>query len=201
MSGEPLALLATVMLPVTAPVAAGANFTESVAVPDGSSVVGGVIPLTLKPLPAAVMLVICIAAVPVLVSVMFCEVLLPVDAVPKLKLVGFATNCPVAVVDPVPLRVTFVVGLVGSLLVIAMFPLALPADVGEKVTDTGTVCPVLIVFGVVIPLIPNSAPLIVIMEIIKSAEPTFVSTKFAVPLLPTVTLPKLSDPALTDSCG
>ena len=43
MSGDPLALLATVMLPVTAPVAAGANFTESVAVPDGSSVVGGVI--------------------------------------------------------------------------------------------------------------------------------------------------------------
>ena len=127
------------------------------------------------------MLVICTVAVPVLVSVMFCEVLLPVDTVPKLKLAGFATNCPVAVVDPVPLRVTFVVGLVGSLLVIAMFPLALPADVGEKVTVTGTVCPVLIVFGVVIPLIPNSAPLIVIMEIVKSAEPTFVSTKFAVP--------------------
>ena len=129
MSGDPLALLATVMLPVTAPVAVGANFTARVAVCEAASVAGEVTPLTLKPAPAAVMLVICTVAVPVLVSVIFCEVLLPVDTVPKLRLVGFATNCPVAVVDPVPLRVTFVVGLLGSSLVIAMFPLALPADI------------------------------------------------------------------------
>ena len=133
MSGDPLALLTTVMLPVAAPVAAGANFTLSVAVPDGSSVIGGVTPLTLKPLPAAAMLVICTAVVPVLLRIIFCEALLPVDTVPKLKIVGFATNCPVAVVDPVPLR-AIVSGDPLALLATVMLPVIFPAVVGANFT-------------------------------------------------------------------
>ena len=79
------------------------------------------------------MLVICTATVPVLVSVMFCEVLLPVDTVPKLKLVGFATNCPVAVVDPVPLR-AIVSGDPLALLATVMLPVTAPVAVGANFT-------------------------------------------------------------------
>jgi hypothetical protein len=64
-------LLATEMLPASVPAIAGANFTLSVAVWFVFKVKGAVTPLTLKPLPAAVMLLICTATVPVFVSVIF----------------------------------------------------------------------------------------------------------------------------------
>jgi hypothetical protein len=44
-------LLVTLTDPVTAPVALGANLTDRVAVADGLSVAGVVIPLTEKPVP------------------------------------------------------------------------------------------------------------------------------------------------------
>jgi hypothetical protein len=55
----------------------------------------------------------------------------PVCTEPKLKLVGLEASCPPA--TPVPERATFRVGL-GALLVIARFPLNVPADFGANVT-------------------------------------------------------------------
>jgi hypothetical protein len=91
-SGDPGASLVTLRVPVAFPEAIGANFTLSVAVCDGARVVGTLIPLTLKPLPAAVMLPTCTAAWPEFVSVRFCEALLPTATLEKAKLAGFAVN-------------------------------------------------------------------------------------------------------------
>ena len=118
--------------------------------------------------------------------------MLPAETFEKLKLVGFAVNCPAGVVEPVPVSETVVVGFVGSLLVIVMLPGTAPAAVGVKVTDTGTDCPALIVFGVATPLIPNSAPLKVITETVRSDEPLFPMEKVDVPFDPIVTVPKSS---------
>jgi hypothetical protein len=75
-------LFATVMLPVAFPVTLGANFTANVAVSDAFKVKGAVTPLTLNPAPDSDTLVICSAAVPVLVKVIFCDALLPTATLP-----------------------------------------------------------------------------------------------------------------------
>jgi hypothetical protein len=62
------------MVPVALPLDTGANFVDNVAVCDGFRVTGAVIPLELKPVPVVDTLLICTAAFPVFVSVIFCEV-------------------------------------------------------------------------------------------------------------------------------
>ena len=129
-SGELVALLVTVTLPDALPPVVGANTTFRVAVAVAFSVNGVVIPFTLKPAPLAAMLEIWTAAVPVLFNMICCVALPPVLTVPKLKEVGLACNCPNVAVDPVPARVTVIVGLTGSLLVMDKFAVAAPAAVG-----------------------------------------------------------------------
>ena len=133
-NGELDASLVSVTEPVTLPAAVGAKATVSVAVCEGFNVAGVVMPLTENPVPVALTAETCTAALPVLLTTTCPLVFLPTATVPRLKLAGFALNRPVAVLDPVPLSGTLSVGVVGSLLVIAMFPEALPADVGENVT-------------------------------------------------------------------
>ena len=192
-NGDPVALLVTVMDPVALPAAVGANFALSVALCDGLIVAGVVSPLTVKPVPAATMLEICTAAVPVLESVMLCEVLLPAATLPKLTLLGVAVSLPSAAVVPVPVSATVAVGVVGSLLVMVMLPLAAPEVVGEKVRLTGTDCPAAMVRGVVIPVSPNSAPFKVTTETTKSAAPLLPMVKVDVPFEPIDTVPKPTD--------
>src|SRR5208283_2546258 len=127
--------------------------------------------------------------------------LLPTDRLAKLKLVGFAVNCPTGVVEPVPVRETVVVGFIGSLLVKVMLPGTAPAAVGVNVTVTGTDWPELIALGVAIPVIANSAPFNVIIETVKSAAPLFAITRLEVPFEPTDTVPKSRDVGVTDICG
>jgi len=133
-NGDPLALLVTTTEPVTLPTAAGAKLTVSVAVWEGFSVAGAVSPLTANPAPLGEMLEICTTAFPVFVRVTCCVGLLPIATLPKLRLVGLALNCPVGAALPVPLKGILSVGFVGSLLTMAMLPLAAPAVVGENVT-------------------------------------------------------------------
>lgn len=85
------------------------------------------------------------------------------------------------------------------MLVIARLPVALPAVGGAKVTATVADCPAAIVLGVVMPLRVKSAPVNVKMEIVRSAEPVFDSTRLLVPFRPVETLPKLMDAGLTKS--
>ena len=62
-------------------------------------------------------------------------------------------------------------------------------------------CPALMVFGVVIPLIPNALPVRVIIDTVKSAEPRLFKTRFAVPFSPFDTVPKSIEVGATDNCG
>jgi hypothetical protein len=105
------------------------------------------------------------------------------------------------VVEPVPFKKTVVMGLLGSLLVRAMLPRTVPAEVGVNVTVTGTVCPALIFFGVTIPVRPNSGPFKVIIETVRSDEPVLPTKKFAVPLEPIVIVPKSSEVGTPEICG
>ena len=201
LSEESEALLLTVTEPVSLPAVAGLKVTVNVAVCDGFNVAGVVSPLTENPVPVAATLEIFTAALPELVKTTCLVVLLPVLTPPKLMLVGFAVSWPVGVDDPVPLSAIVTVGLLGSLLVTATLPVTLPDVVGENVTVACADCPALMVFGVVIPLIPNSAPLIVMTDTVKSADPALLSVRVALPWSPVDTVPKLIETGLTDICG
>jgi len=89
-SGDPDALLVTVMDPVTLPVAVGANVTDNVAVADGFSVAGTVMPLTETPVPVAATEEMLTAAVPEFVKMTCFTEFAPVFTFPKLKLLWFA---------------------------------------------------------------------------------------------------------------
>jgi hypothetical protein len=115
--------------------------------------------------------------------------LLPTDTLPKLREVGLSRSCPEAAVDPVPSNVTVMVGFVGSLLVMVKLPVTAPAAVGLKVRDTGADWPALIVLGVVIPVAPNSAPVMAITDMVRSEPPVFEIVRFALPVEPTLTVP------------
>lgn len=87
------------------------------------------------------------------------------------------------------------------MLVIVKLPDTAPAMVGLNVKLTGAFCPALMVAGVVIPLIPKSAPESVRTETVKSAVPVFEMVRLDVPVEPTVTLPKLTAVELKFICG
>jgi len=158
-------------------------------------------PVKLNPVPLTVMLEICAAAFPVFVSVINWLALLLVETLPKFTLAGLALSCPRAVDEPVPVKPTTAVGVVGSLLVIVRLPDTAPASVGANVKVTGAFCPALIVLGVVMPLIPKSAPESVRREIVKSAVPAFEMVRLELPVDPTETLPKFTALALKLNCG
>lgn len=129
-SGECSASVVIVTLPDTLPAAVGANTALRVTVAAAFKVNGVVIPFTLKPVPVTAITEIGTDVDPVLLKMMAFVLLLPVLTLPKLTDVGFACNCPGAVVEPVPASVTVVVGFAGSLLVMVSVPLTPPAPVG-----------------------------------------------------------------------
>jgi hypothetical protein len=133
-SGEFPALLTIEIDPVMLPDADGEKAAPSVTLSDGVRVAGVVIPVSVRPVPAALTLVMLTDAVPVFVITTCLVLVVPVPIVPKLRLAGLALNCPVAVEVPVPLRATVTFGVTGSLLVMARLPVALPATAGVKVT-------------------------------------------------------------------
>jgi hypothetical protein len=168
---------------------------------EAATVAGVLTPVRLNPVPLTAMLEICAAAFPVLVSVICWLALLLVETFPKLTLAGFGLNCPTAVDEPVPLKLTTAVGVVGSLLVIVRLPDTAPATVGLNIKVNGAFCPALMVFGVVMPLIQKSTPESVRTETDKSAVPVFEMVRLDVPVEPTETLPKLTALELRLNCG
>ena len=84
------------------------------------------------------------------------DCLFPTVTLPKLRLAGFEPRVPD--VTPVPDKGMVRVGL-EALEVMVTVPLALPADVGVKVTLKVALCPEVRVTGVVIPVKLNPVPL------------------------------------------
>ena len=124
-----------------------------------------------------------------MVNVICCVALVPVPTLPKLTVFGLACNCPNDAVDPVPPNATLIVGLEGSLLVMDKVAAAAPPTFGWKDKAVCADWPAEIVFGVVNPLAPNSAPMTEMAEIVKSALPMFDTVKLVVPVEPTPIVP------------
>ena len=92
-SGEFGALLVKVTEPVTAPAVVGANTALNVAEPPAPMFSGAVMPVVLKPVPATVTAEIVTVALPPLVKLIVCELLVPVTTLPKAALEGVAVSC------------------------------------------------------------------------------------------------------------
>jgi hypothetical protein len=86
------ALLETVNVPVTLPVAVGAKFTVTLNVCPEEIVAGSVIELRLNPVPLTLTLLTVMLARLLLLNTTVCEFFVPVATVPKLTLVGVSAN-------------------------------------------------------------------------------------------------------------
>ena len=82
------------MLPVTAPLAAGANNTLKLTLSPAASVTGTVIPVTLNPDPVTAICDIVRVDCPVLVTVAFLVWVVPICTLPKLTLDGDGVSTP-----------------------------------------------------------------------------------------------------------
>lgn len=166
-SGDPGALLVIAILPEGLPVAAGANRAVIVEFVPAASVMGSVNPVTEYPVPEAVIAEIVRDRLPVLLSVIVCELLLPTRTLPKLTLVGFADR---ADCTPVPV-IAIVVGDDAALLVIDMLPARLPVVAGANFAVNVEFAPAAIEMGSVNPLTEYPVPEAVRAEMVRVALP------------------------------
>jgi hypothetical protein len=161
-AGDPVALLATEMLPFTLPAVVGLNCTTRVMLWVGVSVTGAPPPVIEYPAPVKLICEIVTLELPVLVIVTFCvgeEV--PVVTFPKLRPVGGLMPRVRTAAILVPLRGTDV-GDVGALLTIEMLPETVPTVVGRKAAVIVVCCPAFTLSGNENPLTLKPEPVAVI---------------------------------------
>lgn len=127
--GELAALLTSDTDPETAPAVVGVNATLNVVLPPVATAVGSARPLTLNPVPDAVICEIFNVAVPVFWTRIVCELGAPTVTFPKLTLVGLTAivGCPCAM--PSPVKGTTMLG-VDELFVTVRLPAMFPAAAG-----------------------------------------------------------------------
>jgi len=189
------ALLTSEMPPDALPVVVGANCTLKVLDCPGGRVSGNVSPLILKPAPVKLPCAMVKLALPELVKVTFCTLVLPTSTLPKLTVAGVTESCGCT---PVPLR-AMVLGELGALLTSERLPGTLPVAVGANCTLKVLDCPGGTVSGNVGPLMLKPAPVTGPCAMVKLALPELVKVTFCTPLLPTSTLPKLTLGGVTES--
>ncbi len=193
------ALLFTVSVPVAEPEVVGANFTFSVTVCFGLSVIGSVAPDTVKPVPLIASELMVSDAVPLDVIVTGNVALEFTATLPKFSDVVLIVQFGVP--EPVPLRLTATVGFVDALLFTVSVPVAEPEVVGANFTFSVTVCFGLSVIGNVAPDTVKPVPLIAAELIVSDAVPLDVIVTGNVALEFTATLPKFSDVVLIVQFG
>ena len=199
MVGEFVALLAIVTLPVRLPADVGAKVTVSAMDCPAVSVCADVTPVVLKPAPDIVTCEIVTLEFPEFVSVRFCELVLPTVTLLKLRLVGFAVTWSVAA-TPAPLS-AIAVGDVGASLVNDRLPVTLPEVKGAKLTVIVPEPPAAIVIGSDRPLVLKPEPVTFAAVMDRFALPVFETVSDCFPLPPTVTLPNVRLPGVTETCG
>ena len=128
--GEPVALLATVTVPLSEPAAVGENTTLKVSFCPAVTVTGVPAPLRVKPEPVSVMLEMLTLEFPVLVTITVCVADDPAFTLPNATLVVLNVSVWEAA-TPVPLSATLA-GELGALLTTDREPLTVPADAGEN---------------------------------------------------------------------
>jgi len=180
-SGEPGAVFVSDTDPFTRPADVCENTMLKEEFLPARIDVGSVRPLMLIPAPVGLAAEIVRVAVPLFVTVIVCELLVPVVTFPKLTVDGLAEICGWV---PVPLK-AIASGEPGALLVIETLPLVLPAVVGVNVAVNEVFALALIVTGTVSPLMLNPVPLAVAAVMVTLAVPEFVSVTDCDPLLPT----------------
>jgi hypothetical protein len=139
--------------------------------------------------------------VPVEVNVNDCVVAVFTVTLPKLRLVALTANCGFVAAVPVPLRVTTVVPPVVELLLTVILPLADPVAVGRNCTCSVTAWFGFSVTGRLPLTIVKPAPEIAAEFTVTGDVPVDVNVNDFVAEEFTVTLPKLNEVALNESCG
>jgi len=124
-------LLLIVSCPVSAPAVAGSNCSCNIRVCVGLSVTGKLPPRIVKPAPLIAAEFTVTGVVPVDVKVNDCIVVVFTVTLPKLTLPALIVSCAFAAV-PVPLKATEAVPPVAELLLIVIWPLAVPATAGSN---------------------------------------------------------------------
>jgi hypothetical protein len=199
LAGEFVALLIKLMFPLTAPAAAGANWTETGTDWPAVKVSPELTPLTVKPAPETFTADIVTLEFPVFVKAALKSLLLPTFTLPKLRLdVLNVSSCVPA--TPVPLN-AIVRGELGALLVSEIEPVALPAVLGAKTALNVAFEPVGIVSGVVRPVMLKPVPVTVAREITTLAVPPFERLIVCELLFPVETFPKAAVPGTAPSCA
>ena len=191
------ALLVTVTLPLSVPVAGGVKLTLTVTLCPADRFMGRAGPLTLKPVPEAARFEICTVVVWLLLSVRDSVLVLLTSTLPKLRLVGLAPSCPETV--PVPESGIEILGF-AALLVTDTLPLSDPLAGGVKFTFTVTLCPADRLMGSVKPLTLNPVPEAARFETCTDVVWLFCRVRGSVLVLLTCTLPKFMLVGLAASC-
>jgi hypothetical protein len=184
-AGDPGALLVMVRLPLALAADVGENCALNVLACPGFKVSGRVNPVVLNTLPATLTCETVNAAVPVLLSWMVWESVVPTTTLPKLKLAGVMLN---AACTPVP--VTGMTALAPWVFETVTFPLTFSLLVGLNFTVIDVACEGVKVTGVVIPETLTSFAFTVTWEIVRLLFPVFVMLTLCEPELPAVTFPK-----------
>ncbi len=189
--GEFVALLTRDTVPLTLPVAFGANTTFSSAVCPAASVVPATPLVTLKPVPVTLIAEIVRLEFPLFFTATCSGLDPPMISLPKFRLVVPSEMVRVELV-PAPLSANVYVGFVVALLVIVTLPVTLPADVGLNPIVKLDVCAAASVSGSEIPLRLKPVPLTVAPEIVTLVPPVFVSCTDCEFVVPFATVPKLT---------
>jgi hypothetical protein len=194
-------LLLIVIWPLDVPVAVGRNCTCSVIDCVGLSVAGKLPPTIVKPAPVIAAELTVTGEVPVDVSVNDCVVAVFTVTLPKLRVAALTANCGLCAAVLAPLRATTAVLPVDELLLIVIWPLAVPVVVGLNCSCSVIDCVGFSVTGKLPPTIVNPAPVIAAEDTVTGDVPVDVSVNDCVVAVFTVTLPKLRLAALTVNCG
>jgi hypothetical protein len=184
---------------VTLPVAEGANVTFRAAVCPGGTVVFALTPLTLKPGPVVVTLLMTAFALPVFVKSTPSELVLPTSTLPKSRLpvLGFSSG---ADETALPL-VEIARGELGASLTSEIAPVTFPTEVGANTTLNVAFWPAAMLIGTVRPDVLNPAPVTFALEIVTLALPEFCSRIVWELVEPVGTPGKLAVIGVAASCG
>lgn len=166
------ALLAIETLPERVPAALGLYVMVRFASAPAPKLAGTANPVTLTPEPETAIPEIVTLLVPGFVNLTVFVTSLPTETVPNA--IDDADAFSTAVVVPVPLKITSIVGSI-ALLVIAMVPASEAPAVGLNTTLIVVLCPALNAIGRCGPEAVNPVPVTEIPEIIKIPAPVFVS--------------------------
>ena len=189
--GEPLALLATMTLPVTLPAEIGLNNTPNAKVCVADNVTGVPAPVNVKPVPLLEICEMVTFELPTFVTVTLCEAELPSFTLPKLTLLVLNERvCDAAV--PVPFS-EITAGEPGALLTREALPLAAPAADGANCRLKLLDCPAFSEMGRVAPLLLKPLPATLICEMVRTPVPELVTFMVCEFEEPTEMLPKLTD--------